>query len=63
MKLLTRLRELRTEDPLEQLFDNFHYSIESFNSEAIGLGTTTFEDIIRINDDSLNVEKNKPKKC
>jgi hypothetical protein len=58
MKLLTRLRELRIEDPVEQLFDNFHYSIESFNTEALGLGTTVHEDIIRINDDSFNIEKN-----
>lgn len=62
MKLLTRLRELRIEDPVENLFENFHYSLESFNGEALGLGTTTHEDIIRIHDDSYNIEKNNLKK-
>ncbi len=57
MKLLNRLRELRIEDPVEQLFENFHYSIESFNHEIIGLGATTHDDIKRVNNETFHIEK------
>jgi hypothetical protein len=58
MKLLTRLRELRTHEPLEQFFDGFHYAVDGYCGEAMGIGSTTHDDIIRLNNESLNFEKN-----
>lgn len=54
MKLLTRLRELRNENTIDSLFDNFHFSVELSQAELIhhdetmGIGTTTYEDIHRL---------------
>jgi len=62
MKLLTRLRELRTQEPLEQFFDCFHYTVDGYCGETIGVGSTTHDDIIRLNDESFNIEKGDLKK-
>jgi hypothetical protein len=54
MKLLTRLRELRSENTIDKLFDNFYFSVELSQSErmrhdeAVGIGTTTYDDIHRL---------------
>jgi hypothetical protein len=55
MKLLTRLRELRNESNIDKLFDNFHFSVELSQTElmrhdeTMGIGTTTYDDIKRLN--------------
>ncbi len=54
MKLLTRLRELRNENTIDKLFDDFHFSVELSQSEhmrqdeVMGIGTTTYDDIHRL---------------
>ena len=63
MKLLTRLRELRNENTIDKLFDDFHLSVELSQSELIrhdtemGVGTTTYEDIYRLNIDNNDSNK------
>jgi len=62
MKLLTRLRELRSQEPLEQFFDCFHYTVDGYCSETMGIGSTTHDDIIRLNNENLNIETSALKK-
>jgi hypothetical protein len=63
MKLLTRLRELRNESTIDKLFDNFHFSVDLSQSEltrhdeAIGIGTTTYDDIQRLNVENSDFTK------
>lgn len=63
MKILTRLRELRMQNPVEQLFDNFHFSVELSQSEimghdeVMGIGTTTYDDIHRLSIEHNHFEK------
>jgi hypothetical protein len=63
MKLLTRLRELRHENTIDKLFDNFYFSVELSQSElmrhdeAMGIGTTTYDDIQRLNTENSNFAK------
>jgi len=60
MKLLTRLRELRNESTIDKLFDSFHFSVELSqpelmrHDEAMGIGTTTYDDIHRLNAENSN---------
>jgi hypothetical protein len=53
MKLLTRLREQRAEKPLDEIFEKFQYTLESYHFDAVGIGATSHEDIAR-----LNIENN-----
>jgi hypothetical protein len=63
MKLLTRLRELRNENAIDTLFDNFHFSVELGQAEAtrhdtaMGIGTTTYEDIHRVSNANFDFAK------
>ena len=63
MKLLTRLRELRNDSTIDKLFDNFHFSVELSQSEltrhdeAMGIGTTTYDDIQRLSIENSNFAK------
>lgn len=63
MKLLTRLRELRNENTIDKLFDSFHFSVELSQSElmrhdvAMGIGTTTYDDIQRLNVENRDFAK------
>ena len=68
MKLLNRLRELREEQLLEQIDDEYAPDEHSFyafeNTEqpnddyldTIGVGTTTIDDIIRLNVEHRNLQ-------
>lgn len=60
MKLLTRLRELRIENEVNpnevNPFDQFHFSMNHYHDDTIGIGTTTFDDIKRLNQESNNLE-------
>lgn len=56
MKLLTRLRELREHSPVDELFDNFHYSPESYRADTIGIGSMSHEDIVRLDFSSHSIE-------
>jgi hypothetical protein len=55
MKLLTRLRELRIENAINS-FDQFHFPSDSYHHDTIGIGTTTYDDILRLNQESCNIE-------
>ena len=55
MKLLTRLRELRIENEVNP-FDQFHFSMDHYHDDTIGIGTTTFDDIKRLTQESNNLE-------
>jgi hypothetical protein len=63
MKLLTRLRELRNENTIDKLFDDFHFSVELNQSElmrhneVMGIGTTTYEDIHRLSVQNNHFDK------
>jgi hypothetical protein len=57
MKLLTKLRELRTQNSVDQLFEDFHFSVELHRDEAMGIGTTTYDDIQRLNISMSNTDK------
>ena len=63
MKLLTRLRELRHENAINNLFDYLHFSVELSQSEKVrhdetmGIGTTTYDDIQRLNIENSNFAK------
>jgi hypothetical protein len=59
MKLLNKLRELRTQNSIDQLFDNFHYTVESYSNDEIGIGTTTYDDIQRLNIAMAGSENNR----
>jgi hypothetical protein len=60
MKLLTRLRELRTQSSIEELFDNFHYTVEGISADVMGLGATTSDDIARLLHENYKLEKSEP---
>ena len=55
MKLLTRLRELRIGNAVNP-FDQFHFSMDHYRDDTMGIGTTTFDDIKRLNQESNNLE-------
>lgn len=55
MKLLNRLRELRIENAINP-FDHFHFSTDDYYDDTIGIGTTTFDDIKRLNQESIHLE-------
>lgn len=55
MKLLTRLRELRIGNAVNR-FDQFHFSMNHYHDDTMGIGTTTFDDIKRLNQESNNLE-------
>lgn len=55
MKLLTRLRELRIDNHVNP-FDQFHFSMDHYHNDTIGIGTMTFDDIKRLNQESNNLE-------
>lgn len=57
MKLLTRLRELRIENTVNP-FDHFNFSMNHYHDDMIGIGTTTFDDIKRLTQESNNLEAN-----
>lgn len=63
MKLLTRLRELRIENAIDKLFDNFQFSVDlsqselTHHDEAMGIGTTTYDDIQRLNVENRDFAK------
>lgn len=54
MKLLNRLRELRSE--LHPEWMNKDIDINNQYSEIIGIGTTTFEDITKLDITHFNLE-------
>ena len=43
MKLLTKLRELRIGNAVNP-FDQFHFSMDHYRDDTMGIGTTTFDD-------------------
>jgi hypothetical protein len=55
MKLLTRLRELRIENTINPL-DQFYFSLDHYHDDTIGIGTMTFDDIKRLNQESNHLE-------
>jgi hypothetical protein len=55
MKLLNRLRELRIDNHANP-FDYFHFSMDHYHDNTIGIGTTTFDDIKRLDQESDNLE-------
>lgn len=63
MKLLTRLRELRNDNTADKLFDNLPFSLEQHQSEhmrhdeVMGIGTTTYDDIQRLNVENRDLAK------
>jgi coproporphyrinogen III oxidase len=57
MKLLTKLRELRTQNSVDQLFDDFHFTVELHRDETMGIGTTTYDDIQRLDIAMIASEK------
>ena len=60
MKLLTRLRELRIENEIDSV-DDYCFSMSHYHDDTLGIGTITFDDIMRLNLESNNLESNKLK--
>ena len=68
MKLLNRLREMREEQELQQIDDEYAPDEHSFYAfeeveepdddylDTIGVGTTTIDDIIRLNVEHRNLQ-------
>ncbi len=56
MKLLTRLRELRYENFAPELIET-----DDEHLESIGVGTTTVDDIIRLNLEHINLQEQAPR--
>jgi hypothetical protein len=56
MKLLTRLRELRDEHITPDLMKT-----DDEHLESIGVGTTTVDDIIRLNLEHINLQEQTPR--
>ncbi|MES2580374.1 MAG: hypothetical protein V4552_07480 [Pseudomonadota bacterium] len=56
MKLLTRLRELRYEHFAPELIET-----DDEHLESIGVGTTTVDDIIRLNLEHINLQEQAPR--
>lgn len=57
MKLLTRLRELRIENEINSI-DDYRFSMSHYHDDILGIGTMTFDDIMRLNLESNNIESN-----
>lgn len=55
MKLLTRLRELRIKNAINP-FDDYHFSIRHYHDDLLGIGTMNFDVIMRLNQESNNLE-------
>ena len=60
MKLKTRLRKLRIENEINSI-DDYRFSMSHYHDDTLGIGTITFEDIMRLNLESNNLESNKLK--
>lgn len=56
MKLLARLRKLR-----ESHFDHFAVGLIETDDEHFGVGTTTVDDIIRLNLEHINLQEQAPR--
>jgi hypothetical protein len=57
MKLLNRLRELRLDNYVNPL-DQFYFSIDHYHDDTIGIGSATVDDILRLNQESNNIDAN-----
>lgn len=55
MKLLTRLRELRIENEINSI-DDYRFSMSHYHDDTLGIGTMTFDDIMRLNLESNKLE-------
>lgn len=60
MKLLNRLRELRLDNHVIP-FDYVHFSMDHYHDDHIGIGATVYDDIVRLNIEKCNLQKDSSK--
>ena len=57
MKLLNRLRELRSDKHVYP-FDHFQFQCDHYHDDHIGIGATVYDDIARLDIEKSNLQKN-----
>lgn len=57
MKLLNRLRELRSDNHVIP-FDDFQFQCDHYHDDHIGIGATVYDDIARLDIEKSNLQKN-----